>query len=531
MRPHLTARDGDLVLSRPAAHLASVIADLELETVIGAMAGRDAFLMEVARDVLLAAPADPSSITYRQAVLRDALAEEGVVRELYQLTIDTMETERRRVWGFGLRTPGSIVHRSVAALGVYLGSFRRLRAISAAHGARFSSEGFRRFFATVDAELDDTYLQSIRQHVKRLSDQRGILLSARLGPEGRGTDLVLRRRHRDGRTLREWIGLEERRSFAYEVSARDDAGMQTLGRIRDEGLVSAAAALAESTEHVRRFFEQLRTELAFYVGCLNLRAALAAKGEPTCFPDPAPAGSPTLAARGLYDPALSLRIDARAIGNDVAGDGKALLVITGANGGGKSTLLRAIGIAQLMMQAGLFVAAEAYRADVRDAVLTHFRREEDPLLERGKLDEELARMSELVEHASGRSLVLLNESLAATNEREGSQIAREIVRALLERGVKVVYVTHLYDLADSFHRLGMPQALFLRAERGTDGERPFRLTEAPPLPTSFGRDVYRRVFGEAAHEADAHEADAAAEAHKADAREAGPGTREAGEAA
>ncbi len=104
-------------------------------------------------------------------------------------------------------------------------------------------------------------------------------------------------------------------------------------------------------------------------------------------------------------------------------------------------------------------------------------------------------MSELVDHASGRSLVLLNESLSATNEREGSQIAREIIRALLERGVKVAYVTHLYDLAESFHRLGMSDALFLRAERGTDGERPFRLTEAPPLPTSFGRDVYRRVFG------------------------------------
>ncbi len=498
MRPHLTDRDCDLVLARPAAHLSSVISDLELETIIGAMAGRDAFLAEVARDVLLAAPGDPASIRYRQDALRDALAQEAVVRELYQLTIETMESERRKVWGYGLRSPGAVVHRSVAALVVYLGSFQRLRAISAAHAARFGSEAFHRFFETVEAELDDAYLRSVEEHVKRLRDERGVLLSARLGQGGRGTGLVLRRRHRDGRTWREWIGLEERRSFVYEVGARDDAGMRTLGEIRDAGLASAAAALAESTEHVHGFFEQLRTELAFYVGCLNLHAALAAKGEPVCFPDARPAGPPTLAAGGLYDPALSLRIGGRAIGNDVAGAGKALLVITGANGGGKSTLLRAVGIAQLMMQAGMFVAADAYCADVRDAVLTHFRREEDPTLESGKLDEELARMSELVDHATGRSFVLLNESLSATNEREGSQIAREIVRALLERGVKVAYVTHLYDLAESFHRLGMSEALFLRAERGMDGERPFRLTEAPPLPTSFGRDVYRRVFGVAA---------------------------------
>jgi len=496
MRPHLTARDGDLVLARPAAHLSSVIADLELRTIIGAMAGRDAFLAEVARDVLLAAPSDPASITYRQDVLRDALAEEAVVRELYQLTLETQESERRKVWGYGMRSPDSIVSRSVAALVVFLESFRRLRAISAAHAGRFSSEGFRRFFETVEAELDDAYLRSVEQHVRRLSDRRGVLLSARLGPDGRGTDLVLRRRHRDGRTLREWIGLEERRSFVYEVGGRDDAGMHTLSEIRGAGLVSAAVALAESIEHVHGFFQQLATELAFYVGCLNLHAALAAKGEPVCFPGTPPAGSPSLEARGLYDPALGLRIDGRTVGNEIAGDGKALLVITGANGGGKSTLLRAIGIAQLMMQAGMFVAAEAYHADVRDAVLTHFRREEDAALESGKLDEELTRLSELVDHASSRSLVLLNESLSATNEREGSQIARGIVRALLERGVKVAYVTHLYDLAESFHRLGRPDALFLRAERGTDGERPFLLTEAPPLPTSFGRDVYRRVFGD-----------------------------------
>jgi hypothetical protein len=61
--------------------------------------------------------------------------------------------------------------------------------------------------------------------------------------------------------------------------------------------------------------------------------------------------------------------------------------------------------------------------------------------------------------------------------------------------VRAFYVTHLYDLANGFHEQSRDDVLFLRAERHADGTRPFKLTEAPPLPTSFGADSYRRVFG------------------------------------
>lgn len=54
-----------------------------------------------------------------------------------------------------------------------------------------------------------------------------------------------------------------------------------------------------------------------------------------------------------------------------------------------------------------------------------------------KLDEELHRMSEIVDMVSPNSLVLLNESFASTNEHEGSEIARQIIRALMESDIKV----------------------------------------------------------------------------------------------
>jgi DNA mismatch repair ATPase MutS len=216
---------------------------------------------------------------------------------------------------------------------------------------------------------------------------------------------------------------------------------------------------------------------------------------PTSFPVPTQIGTPRFACRGLRDVALCLTTSKKVSGNDVDAYGKTLIVITGANEGGKSTFLRSVGAAQVMMQAGMFVAAEAFAANVRDRVFTHFKREEDATLTHGKLDEELARMSAIAEHMGSTSLLLCNESFASTNAREGSQIARGIVHAMVERGVKVFFVTHLYDLAHSLYARHDPADLFLRAERRPDGARTFRVTPGIPEPTSYGEDSLRRIFG------------------------------------
>ena len=107
----------------------------------------------------------------------------------------------------------------------------------------------------------------------------------------------------------------------------------------------------------------LKTELAFYVGCLNLHDRLAAKGEPVCFPAPALAGERKHRFSGLYDVCLSLHMEGRVVGNSVEADGKNLTIITGANQGGKSSFLRSIGLAQLMMQCGMFVGARVLRGE------------------------------------------------------------------------------------------------------------------------------------------------------------------------
>jgi len=214
-----------------------------------------------------------------------------------------------------------------------------------------------------------------------------------------------------------------------------------------------------------------------------------------CYPVPSALGTQRLAAEGLYDASLALTLDGPVTGNDVAADGRQLIMVTGANQGGKSTFLRAVGQAQLMLQAGMFAPARELSGSACSGLFTHYKREEDATMERGKLDEELDRMSAIADWIRPDGLLLCNESFASTNEREGSQIAREIIRALTEAGIRIVFVTHLYDLAESIRARGDGRVLFLRAQRETDGVRTYRLPEGDPLPTSYGEDLYQEAFG------------------------------------
>ena len=147
-----------------------------------------------------------------------------------------------------------------------------------------------------------------------------------------------------------------------------------------------------------------------------------------------------------------------------------------------------------MMQCGMFAPAQSFSSNVCDDLFTHYKREEDTTMKSGKLDEELSRMSDIVDKITSHSMMLFNESFAATNEREGSEIARQIICALLEKRIKVFFVTHLYQFAHGFCDKKMEGAIFLRAERQADGGRTFKLVEGEPLQTSYGEDLYRAIW-------------------------------------
>jgi DNA mismatch repair ATPase MutS len=488
-------RDFDLELNLPPNEQA-LTQDLELNTLFSAMALGDKFLFEVANEAVLSGlDNDVDIILYRQDILKDCLKNSSIVRDIYAIAVESIERERKIYRGIFSKYPSSILDHSIEVLQVFVSMLRNLRNIADEHADKFESEGFTAFFAMLKKELDDEYFARVQNHLKELKFRDGVLISAELGKGNTGTNYILRKPQDKRQSWMERIFATKPPAYTFYIADRDDSGFRALSELKDRGINLVANALSQSTDHILSFFDMLRTELAFYVGCLNLHGLLAQKGEPTCFPLPVAPGERRHSFSGIYDVCLALILEQRTVGNDANADKRDLVIITGANQGGKSTFLRSIGLSQLMMQCGMFVPAESFCSSVCDSLFTHYKREEDVTMTSGKLDEELSRMSVIVDDMTSNSMVLFNESFAATNEREGSEIARQIIRALMEKRIRVFFVTHLYEFAYGFYDKQKGNAMFLRAERQNDGGRTFKILEGEPLQTSYGVDLYNRIFG------------------------------------
>lgn len=486
-------RDFDPKAPLPPSHPA-LVQDLELEILFKAMAQGDRYLYATARQVLLTSLDEPDEIRYRQEILQDCLNHPEVVRAIYNIPIEAARRKQRHWLGIFTRYPAGVLSSAVEMLELFFELLHTLRQIADDHAQDFTSAGFRRFFGMIQQELNDAYFAEVEAHLRELRFNEGVLMSAELGPGNEGTNYILRKPHHTNKNWAKRIFSKKAPSYSYVLDLRDDHGARALGELRDQGVNLVANAAGQSADHVDSFLKTLQQELAFYIGALNLAEQLSALGEPIAIPDPLPASKRETRFSELYDAALALTLQKKVVGNTIEAPEKELVIITGANQGGKSTFLRSIGQAQVMMQCGLFVAAKAFSANVCRGLFTHYKREEDSSMKSGKLDEELARMSEIVAQLRPDAMVLFNESFAATNEREGAEIARQVVDALLERHIKVFFVTHQYELAHGYHQQGSSRHLFLRAERQADGSRTFKLQVAAPLPTSFGEDVYQKIF-------------------------------------
>ena len=469
--------------------------DLGLDAMFGVMSHRDKFLFAAAREVVLASlTTDVDTILYRQRVFRDCLKHPHIVRDLYSLAVKGVECENKGYWAFFGKYPTGLLNRSLELINMLVDALRKLRIFAEKQTESFDSEGFRELFARVKTEFNEKYLHDIHAHLNDLRFLDGTLFTGELGEGNKGTNYILRKPPVKRTRLQRLFGRDKNPGLTFRLHPRDQRGAKALGELNEKGITQIATLLGQSADYILNFFKTLRTELAFYVGCLNLHQALMDKKEPVCFPLPVNADERKHSFTELYDVGLALSIRPKVIGNDFSAEHKELVIITGANQGGKSTFLRSVGLAQLMMQSGMFVGATSFSANICANLFTHYRREEDETMRSGKFDEELQRMSEIVDHLSPNSMLLFNESFAATNEREGSEIARQIVTALVERRAKIFFVSHQFTFTSGFHGQEWENVTFLRAERREDGTRTFKLVQAEPLRTSYGEDLYHRIF-------------------------------------
>jgi hypothetical protein len=264
MKAFLMHRTEDFDLERPLPwNEQALTQDLALNTLVGAMALGDSFLFDIARRAVLSSLTDVETIAYRQRALGDCLAHEAIVRDIYQLAVEAIETEKKSFWGlWAPRYPEGILHRGVDALQMFVGLPRRLRAIADQHAARFESDAFTRLFTMLQAELGDDYFAGIEQHLRRLRFPGGILISARLGKGNKGEHYVLRKGPERSVSWLHRIFVPKP-PLTYDLHPRDESGARALSELRDQGVNLVGDDLyATNPALIRRGIEERATNAA-----------------------------------------------------------------------------------------------------------------------------------------------------------------------------------------------------------------------------------------------------------------------------
>ncbi len=128
--------------------------------------------------------------------------------------------------------------------------------------------------------------------------------------------------------------------------------------------------------------------------------------------------------------------------------GSSIVVVTGPNNGGKTTFARSFGQLHYLTLLGLPVPGKCASIFHVDKIFSHFERSENPEDNMGRLEEELERLHEILENATGDSLIVINELLSSTTLKDGIEIGKNIIERIRKKKVLCMYVTFIHELAE-----------------------------------------------------------------------------------
>jgi DNA mismatch repair ATPase MutS len=472
----------------------SLIIDLGLNSVLNAMSSGDEFLLKNSTHFLLNSLDSTEKIRYRQEVMQDFMENRGNTVEIYNIAASFVSEAQKQFFWFSDNASLSM-QISIEIIRLFAEKISKIREIIINMIDVAKSTGLKKFHDVVSSTFSTEYMDSILKNLERLQFKDGVTMSVSLGTGNEGKDYILHEPETDRKNIKRIMGDKMERHYTYTLPERDINGGEEIANIRNRGVKKTAMVLRRSAEHCMEFFKELRSEIGFYLASINLLEKLKSRSGEYCFPEPSEKETAMLKFSGLYNPGLMLTSDSNIVRNDLDGNGKNLFVITGTNRGGKSTFLKSIGQAQLMMQAGMFVASEYFSGSIVTGLFTHFKHEEDKTMERGKFDDELSTMDQIAGHIRKNGLILFNESFSSTNTREGADVAMGITDALLENNIRIFFVSHLFEFASAVMEQANGSSIFLIAERKDTGEHTYKIIEGKPSSTGYGMDLYRKIFG------------------------------------
>ncbi len=207
--------------------------------------------------------------------------------------------------------------------------------------------------------------------------------------------------------------------------------------------------LRELTRAVARNADLLRSNL-HVLAYVDFRQAAGRVSLLIAGSGPEIAEEPVMSLVKARHPLLSLMIPGEVVPNDIElGEDYQCLILSGANTGGKTVLLKTIGLCALMAAHGLHIPASPdSRIGIFDDILADIGDDQNLSQSLSTFSGQISIIRDMLDRAAGNTLVILDEIIVGTNPRQGAALAQAILEELIETGSRIVVTTHYSELKE-----------------------------------------------------------------------------------
>lgn len=535
-------RDRDLLSNK-------TISDLGIKQIAEELSYDDRHYYEV-RKMLNSLCDNPQVIKYRLDILEDFLNNPARLIEGFDEIFELIEQIKKYEKPESKMGNDKLVHTAwrLKMLDIYVQCMNKLTSLLE-QTTNINSEGLKKLRDFINTLISSADFKNLQQELPELKEEFdkltcvtiGINLNARLEPEEAVFLSVEPQPFQKKSFFSRLFNLDDKDDEFYGVSplqniiskdkeykAVRQGLFRELNEIFTEVLTPIGKAISRYVNYREKFLLKMKKELYFYIGAGRTIKKLQKYGLKMCKPQTRTREARVANINDLTDLTLALGLieeeekrmerkgkdkseltidlSSRIVPNDLEFNDQArIYILTGPNQGGKTTFTRAAGIAQVLFQAGIYIPGSKAEMSPADRVYTHFTEQEVPDTRDGRLGKEARRLSRLFQEASRNSLILLNESLSSTSPGESLYLLKNIVKGLRILGCRVIFTTHLHELAENIPSINQEvkgdsrvKSLVAEVDRKNTGKqsftarRTFKIVPKPPEGKSYARDIAQK---------------------------------------
>ena len=468
---------------------------------------------EYALGILSEVITDETVVRWRQDVLDDFLNIPQLEQNL-QRSIKTIYVNAHSVFARKGSTQSLFeIQENIESIEAFSACMDECHGFFLKYGKKLRSEGVKRVLEQLDERYNsDSYKEMLKEagELKKALGKgiKSVTFAMNFDDIMRPTEVMIvsadnepvRKKSRFER-LFSTDGSAEPISEIYTRKAKDGQLTEINSALFTELDALCGGCMKRMNTAIRRCYEeyaemlvQLAKQIDFFIGAKDLAQRARQMGLPFCRPNIVTKEQRKFCCAAMHDPVLTNRLlSERVRNNNIVPiytnpcnmDDKArLLILSGTNNGGKTTYLRAVGINQILAQAGLFVYAESAEISLCDRIFFLSPKEEKAGVDTSRFTEECKDLRRTINSATENSLVLMNESLSSTNPYDSLLLGEEALRIFADIGCRLVFTTHITELADLPEKLSSTEVksrpVSLVALCDENGAPTYRISEGKP---------------------------------------------------